>query len=66
MTIEQLERRVTELERELANVRTTIQTMQPFNSVEDTFGIFANDPYFDDMVKLGREYRDRVNSEGQP
>jgi hypothetical protein len=64
MTLEQLERRVTDLERELAEVRSELKSMRPFSSVEETFGLFANDPGFDEMVRLGREYRDKVNAEG--
>jgi hypothetical protein len=63
MTLEQLELKVVGLERELAELRSEVNTMRPFRSVEDTFGIFANDPCFDEIVRLGREYRDRVNAE---
>ena len=36
--------------------------MRPLGSVGETFGMFAADPDFDEIVRLGREYRDQVNS----
>jgi hypothetical protein len=56
VTLEQLEQRVGELERQLAELRREIR-LRPFASVADTFGIFANDPGFDEIVRLGRKYR---------
>jgi hypothetical protein len=66
MTLEQLERKVLDLERELADLRSELRPMRPFRSVEETFGLFANDPDFDEIVRLGREYREHINSEVTP
>ncbi len=63
MTLEQLERRLTDLERQVAQLRSELKPLRPLQSVHDTFGMFANDPDFDEIVRLGREYRDQVNSE---
>jgi hypothetical protein len=65
MTLEQLEQRVNALERELADLRRAIKPLAPLKSIQDTFGMFANDPDFDDIIRYGREYRSQVNSEGE-
>ena len=63
MTFEQLERRVNDLERQLAELRRDVQPLGRLNSVNETFGMFGDDPEFDEIVRLGREYRDQTNSE---
>lgn len=65
MTLEQLEQRLHDLEREVAELRAELKPLRPLKSVRDTFGMFADDPGFDEVVRLGREYRDQVNSEDQ-
>lgn len=64
MTLEQLEQRVHDLEREVADLRRELKPLRPFANVHETFGMFANDPEFDEIVRQGREYRNQVNSEG--
>ncbi len=63
MTLEQLERRVTELKREIDDLRREIEPLRPLKNVAETFGMFADDADFDEVIRLGREYRDQVNSE---
>jgi hypothetical protein len=41
------------------------RSLQPLSYVGETFGMFAGDPEFDEIVRLGREYRDHVNSENE-
>ena len=65
MTLEQLEQRVRVLEREVAQLRGELKPLRPLASVQETFGMFAGDPEFDEIVRLGREYRDELNSEGE-
>ena len=65
MTLEQLEQRVYDLERQVAELRGERRPLRPLSSVGETFGMFANDPEFDEIVRLGREYRDQVNSEDE-
>ena len=65
MTLEQLERRVHDLERQVAELRGELRPLKPLNSVGETFGMFAADPEFDEIVRLGREYRDQVNAEDE-
>jgi hypothetical protein len=63
MTLEQLEQKVNDLARQVAELRREIKPLRPLPRVEDTFGMFADDPMFDEIVRLGREYRDEINAE---
>ncbi len=62
MTTQTIEQRVTHLEAELARVVTLLPKSHP--SPEDPlstdlpFGIFANDPYFDEILQEMREERE--------
>ena len=62
MTHQQLEERLNELEREMAELRREVRPLRPLGDVKDTFGMFAGDADFDEIVRLGREYRDDVNA----
>lgn len=64
MTLEQLEQRVRDLEREVALLRDELKPLRPLASPQETFGMFAEDPEFDEIVRLGREYRKQANTEG--
>lgn len=63
MTLEQLEKRVHDLERQVAELRGELKPLRPLDSVSQTFGMFADDPEFEAIIRLGREYRNQVNSE---
>lgn len=63
MTLEQLEMKVHELERQIAELRQEIRPLRPLPSVQETFGMFADDPDFDEIVRLGREYREQADTE---
>jgi hypothetical protein len=63
MTLEQLEQKVNDLERQVVELQRQIKPLRPMTKVADTFGMFANDPDFDEVVRLGREYREQVNIE---
>jgi hypothetical protein len=65
MTLEQLERRVEDLERQFAELRRDSKSLRPLTNVDATFGMFADDPEFDDIVRLGREYREQANAKDQ-
>jgi hypothetical protein len=65
MTLEQLEQRIQVLERQVAELREELKPLRPMGSVQETFGMFARDPEFEEIVRLGREYRNEVNSEGE-
>ena len=63
MTLEQLEQKVNDLQRQVAELRRAIKPLRPLANVEETFGMFAGDPDFDEIIRLGREYREQVNAE---
>ncbi len=65
MTLQELESRVVELEKQLAELRAQAhpQTKRKPRCVEDTFGMFDNDPDFDEIIRLGREYRQQTFEE---
>jgi hypothetical protein len=63
MTLDQWERKVNDLERRVAELRSELKPMRPVGSEADTFGMFREDPVFDEIVRLGREYWDQVNAE---
>ncbi len=63
MTLEQLERRVIDLERQVAELRGRLEPMGIAQDVEATFGSIQDDSDFEEIVRLGREYRRQANSE---
>jgi hypothetical protein len=63
MTLQQLEQRLSDLERQVAELQREVRPLRPFSNVKDTFGMFANDPDFDEIVRLGREYREQAGAE---
>jgi hypothetical protein len=66
MTMQQLEERLEALEREVAELKQEIAPLRPFRSVGETFGIFAGDAEFDEIVRLGREFREGVGAGDAP
>jgi hypothetical protein len=65
MTLEQLEQRVLDLEHQVAELRSELKPFRPLGSVHETFGMFASDSDFEEIVRLGREYREQANAEGE-
>jgi hypothetical protein len=65
MTLQQLEQRISDLEHQVAELKREIRPLSPLPCVADTFGMFANDPEFEEIVRLGREYREQANTECQ-
>jgi hypothetical protein len=59
MTIAQLERRVSKLER-LVDELSQRSATKPLGGWRKSLGRFANDPVFDEIVRLGREYRESL------
>jgi hypothetical protein len=47
----------------VAALQRAARPLQPLANVQDTIGMFANDPEFDEIARLGREYREQANSE---
>jgi hypothetical protein len=63
MTLGQLEEKINDLERQIAQLRFENKALRPMQRVQDTFGMFADDSEFDEIVRLGRQYRDQANAE---
>jgi len=63
MTNQQMEQRLSELEQQVADLRREIRPLKPLATAADTFGLFSDDPGFDEIVQLGREYREQANAE---
>jgi hypothetical protein len=58
-----LEKRVSDLEREIVQLKEQIASLQD-TDWRSTVGIFANGgPEVDEAIKLGREYREQQNRE---
>jgi hypothetical protein len=52
-----IEERVAILEKELMRLKEIIQGTRVEQDWRKTFGMSANDPGFDEMIRLGREIR---------
>lgn len=65
MTLVQIEKRVGELERELTALKAEVWRRKGYDYIPviGVVGRFKDDPGFDEVVRLGREYRDQVNRE---
>lgn len=64
MAARTLEDRVTTVEQELERLKRRLDTdnAPPPAGWEQIFGIFADDPLFEEAVRLGREWRDSQNA----
>lgn len=58
-----LEQRVEELERKLAELTAEPTLLSRKKDPWRTFGIFQNDPDFEEAARLGREYRKQQTSD---
>jgi hypothetical protein len=62
-----LEKRVAHLEAELAEFKARINGKRNDNSwIKDIYGAFANDPAYDEAMRLGREYRESLRPISTP
>lgn len=59
----ELERRISDLEKEVAELRKLVATSHDRPHWRKTFGVFANDPFFDAMVERGKEWRAKANED---
>lgn len=53
-----LEKRIASLERDFEQFKKRLRPLP--KGWGETFGMFANDPDFDNIVRLGREYRQKL------
>jgi hypothetical protein len=66
MNNDELTRRLRALEAEVEEIREQVAVSQrekkkgDLNSWRATAGMFAGDPWFEDVVRLGREYRESL------
>ncbi|MCI0683683.1 MAG: hypothetical protein L0Y71_16375 [Gemmataceae bacterium] len=62
MSANNLEQRVTALEAEVAVLKKKVagETSDNRHWVEKIYGAFANDPIYDEAMRLGREYRESL------
>jgi hypothetical protein len=51
------------LEDQFAEWKARAENDQPKGNWRATFGMFADDPDFDEVLRLGREYREQANQE---
>jgi hypothetical protein len=63
VTVVELERRLTAVEQEIAQLRMQLSAREPHtdNWLEAVAGTFANDPLFDQAMRLGRRWRRTEN-----
>jgi hypothetical protein len=60
-TLEKLEARVAALEKEIKQIRSQLpEAAEQRHWWHGDAGRFENDPVFDEIVRLGREYRDSL------
>jgi hypothetical protein len=63
MAISELSARVAALEAEVALIKQQLREAPPAKKkdwLDDWYGAFANDPHFDEAMRLGREYRESL------
>ena len=61
--LQTLEKRVEELEKQVAELKTRLTSSNGTKDWRRTIGLFQNDPDFEEAVRLGREYREQQTYE---
>lgn len=62
MAVPQIEQRVAVLEAEVARLKEQLKKAVPSRGdwLNDIYGAFADDPHFEEAMRLGREYRESL------
>jgi hypothetical protein len=62
MAVPQIEQRVAVLEVEVARLKEQLEKAVPSRGdwLNDIYGAFADDPHFEEAMRLGREYRESL------
>ena len=63
MTLKQLEQRISDLERQVAELQRERKSMPILQDVGATFRMMGEDSDFNELVRLGQDYRRQVNDE---
>jgi len=60
-----IEKRVAVLEKELTDLKQIVQGARVEKDWRKTVGMSAGDPGFDEMIRLGREFRQENREDGR-
>jgi hypothetical protein len=62
MAVAELELRVAALETELARLKERVEKSSGSQGdwLDDIYGVFTNDPIYEEAMRLGREYRESL------
>ena len=62
MAVAQIEQRVAVLEAEVARLKEKLENAAPSQGdwLNEIFGAFADDPHFEEAMRLGKEYRESL------
>ena len=63
MSTNNLEERVSTLEKKFSEFERLQKQPRREKDWRRTVGMFANDPFFEEVIRLGREYRDQENQQ---
>ncbi len=66
MTNSELEKRIENLEAEVASLKSKIEEKKDKQEIpwwKQRIGVFADDPIYDEAMRLGREYRESQKME---
>ncbi len=66
MSNAEIEARFAKLETEVSHLKAQIQTANQTPWWESILGTFAEDPVYDEAMRLGREYRESLRSTAPP
>jgi len=66
MTTPELERRLEDLERDVLVLKDALRPAEQRHDWRRTVGVFADDPEFEEIVRLGAEYRRQQRQADEP